>query len=89
MTVILQFLNVNKNIMDYVSVTDVPCVNLFFLISNQEKFEKLVLSVYSILERDYGRAHYLFFGIYAQHRSRRKLLCSFDFYGLGKASSTD
>jgi hypothetical protein len=87
MTVVLQFLNVDKNIMEYISVTNVPCVNLFFLLSNQARFENLLRSVYSILERDYSRSHYLFHGIYAQHRSRRKLLCSFDFNGLGEASS--
>lgn len=89
MTVILQFLNVNKNIMEYVSVTNVPCVNLFFLLSNQARFESLLRAVYTILERDYGRSHYLFYGIYDQRSSRRKLLCSFDFNGLGETSSID
>ena len=89
MTVILQFLNVDKNIMEYVGVTNVPCVNLFFLLSNQARLEGLLRSVYSILERDRDHVHYLFYGIYAQHRSRRKLLCSFDFDGLGETSSID
>lgn len=89
MTVILQFLNVNKNVMEYVSVTNVPCVNLFFLLSNQSRFESLLPAIYSVLERDHGYSHYLFYGIYAQHRSRRKLLCSFDFNGLGETSSID
>lgn len=89
MTVIFQFLSIDKNIMEYVAVTNVPCVNLFFLLSNRERFDNLLRTVYSILEHDYNHSHYLFYGIYAQHRSRRKLLCSFDFDGLGETSSID
>lgn len=89
MTVIFQFLNVDKCIMEYVAVTDVPNPNLFLLLSDQSRFANLLHRIYAILERDFCRAHYLFYGIYNLHRSRRKLLCSFDFNGLGEASSTD
>ena len=63
MTVILQFLNVDKNIMEYVSVTNVPCVNLSFLLSNQARLENLIRSVCSILERDRDHVHYLFYAL--------------------------
>lgn len=89
MTVIFQFLNVDKCIMEYVAVTDVPSTNLFFLLSNQRRFEGMLHSVYTALARDFCSTHYLFYGVYDQYRSRRKLLCSFDFNGLGEASSTD
>lgn len=89
MTVIFQFLNVDKRIMEYVAVTNVPSTNLFFLLSNQHRFEGMLHSVYAALERDFCSTHYLFYGVYDQYRSCRKLLCSFDFNGLGEASSTD
>lgn len=89
MTVIFQFLNVDKCIMEYVAVTNVPGVNLFFLLSNQSRFTSMLHSICAALERDFCFAHYLFYGVYDQYRSRRKLLCSFDFNGLGEASSID
>lgn len=89
MTVIFQFLNVDKCIMEYVAVTNVPSTNLFFLLTNPRRLEGMLHSVYAALERDFCSTHYLFYGIYDQYRSRRKLLCSFDFNGLGEASSTD
>lgn len=89
MTVIFQFLNVDKNIMQFVAVTNVPSVNLFLLLSDQSKFANMLRSVCAALERDFHFTHYLFYGVYDQHRSRRKLLCSFDFNGLGEASSID
>ena len=89
MTVIFQFLNVDKCVMEYVAVTNVPNTNLFFLLSNQSRFVDMLRRVCAILEHDFCRTHYLFYGVYDQHRSRRKLLCSFDFDGLGEASSID
>ena len=89
MTVIFQFLNVDKNVMEFVAVTDVPSVNLFILLSDQSRFTSLLRRVCASLEHDFRFTHYLFYGIFNQHRSRRKLLCSFDFNGLGEASSTD
>lgn len=89
MTVIFQFLNVDKNVMEYAAVTNVPSVNLFLLLSDQSKFTNMLHSVYAALERDFCSTHYLFYGVYDQYRSRRKLLCSFDFNGLGEASSID
>lgn len=89
MTVIFQFLNVDKRIMEYAAVTDVPSMNLFSLLSDQRRFEGMLHSVYAALAREFCSTHYLFYGVYDQCRSRRKLLCSFDFNGLGEASSTD
>lgn len=89
MTVILQFLNVDKSIMEFVAVTNVPSVNLFSLLSNQSRFVGMLHGVCAAIERDFCFTHYLFYGVYDQYRSRRKLLCSFDFDGLGEASSTD
>lgn len=89
MTVIFQFLNVDKCIMEYVAITNVPNTSLFSFLSNQQRFESTLHGVYAVLERAFRYTHYLFCGVYDQHRSRRKLLCSFDFNGLGEASSTD
>lgn len=89
MTVIFQFLNVDKRIMEYVAVTNVPSTSLFLFLANQRRFEGILNGVYAALERDFGSTHYLFYGVYDQSRSCRKLLCSFDFNGLGEASSTD
>lgn len=73
--------------MEFVSVTNVPYVDLFLFLSDLLMFPRVLRHISSHLERNFSRDYYLFYGVYDLHHSRRKLLCSFDFNGLDEVSS--
>lgn len=88
MTLILQFLNVEKNYMEYVEVTDVPKASLHLFLRDVNL--ALFMSwIYELLGRDFPYSEHMLYGLLNGHRSRRKLLCSYDYMDWAQASSID
>lgn len=88
MTLILQFLNVEKNYMEYVEISNVPMssLNLFL---REIDFASFMSWIFWLLDKDFPCSDYILYGVLNGHRSRRKLLCSYDFMDWAQASSTD
>lgn len=88
MTLILQFLDLEKYVMVYVEVVNVPSPSLYhFLRSDQS--DPFFVRIFNYLTDRFGACNYLFYGIMNGRRMRRKLLCSYDYMDWAQASSND
>lgn len=88
MTLILQFLNVEKNYMEYVEVSNVPMFSLSLFL-REINFDLFMHGMFKLLHKDFPYSDYALYGVLNGHRSRRKLLCSYDFVDWAQASSID
>lgn len=88
MTLILQFLNLEKNYMEFVEVVNAPCSNLSYFLA-KPNFDLFIRWIDILLDKDFPETSYHFYGIFNGHRSRRKLLCSYDYVDWVRTSSID
>ena len=86
MTLILQFLDLDKYVMVYVEVTNVPSPSLYHFLRSDWS-DPLLVYVFNRLTDQFGACNYLLYGVINGRRMRRKLLCSYDYMDWAQASS--
>ena len=88
MTLILQFLNIERNRMEFVEISNVPTSRLYIFLKEID-FAIFINWIYDLLGRDFPFFNYIFYGVFNARHSRRKLLCSYDYMDWAQASSID
>lgn len=89
MTLIFKFFDIDKSCEEFVEVTNVPVTSLLMYFSG-DSFRKLCTWVVDrVFNEDFPERLYLFYGVFCDRHSCRKLLCSYDYMDWAEASSID